>query len=37
MRFPPVVPRRDPTETMPSDATVLSVWAHPDDEAFVAA
>jgi LmbE family N-acetylglucosaminyl deacetylase len=22
---------------MPSDATVLSVWAHPDDEAFVAA
>jgi len=37
MRFTPVVPWRDHTETVPSGTTVLSVWAHPDDEAFVAA
>ena len=37
MRLSPVAPWRDHTEMVPSHATVLSVWAHPDDEAFVAA
>lgn len=37
MSLPPIALWRDRTETMPSGATILSVWAHPDDEAFVAA
>jgi len=37
MRRPTFVSRHAPAEQMPSDATILSVWAHPDDEAFVAA
>ena len=37
MRFPHVLSRRPAAEAMPCDATILSVWAHPDDEAFLAA
>ena len=34
---PTVVSPHDPMETIPTGGTVLSVWAHPDDEAFLAA